>query len=178
MTAREKEMPVFHTINAPKSFHNLNSEGLESLSIKKYRVKKELRAAGATSYGLLKFNARYLPNIIHDLEHIKAVIYGRYTEAPGLLSLTDRMIVATDRRIISLNHKPGYTDIDEFTYDIVDGVEELTAGPFSGVVLNTKINNLNIRFVNKNCADKFTHYIEKRRIEFYHGSTWKGKLKG
>lgn len=146
------------------------SEGLESFEDKTFRCRQELIAAGMTRYGLMKFNTRYLPKIIHDGEHIMGIAYGRYSEGVGFLSWTDRMIVATDRRIISLNHKPGYTDIDEFTYDVVDGVESLTAGIFTGVKLNTKISELNIRFVNPRCAEKLVHYIEKRRVEYYEGT--------
>lgn len=133
---------------------------------KKGLVRIELIKAGMTAYGLRKFNSRYLPSILHDQEHVKAVIYGRYGEGPGLLQWADRMVVATDRRIISLNHKPGYTDEDEFTYDVVDGVDALTAGPFTAVTLNTKVSHFTLRFVNRRCADKFVHYVEKRRAEF------------
>jgi len=146
------------------------SEGKEPLEDKTFRCRQELIIAGMTRYGLLKFNTRFLPSIIHDFEHIMGVVYGRYAEGSGFLSWTDRMLIATDRRIISLNHKPGYTDIDEFTYDVVDGVESLTAGPFSSVKLNTKIAELNIRFTNRQCAEHFVHYIEKRRVEYYEGT--------
>ncbi|PIZ62672.1 hypothetical protein COY17_02185 [Candidatus Saccharibacteria bacterium CG_4_10_14_0_2_um_filter_52_9] len=115
----------------------------------------------------MKFNAHYLPTIIHDNEHIQAVIYGRIAEDPGLLSWVDRMVVATDRRVISLNHKPGYTDNDEFTHDIVDGVDVSRADPFTAVTLNTKISHFTLRFVNNRCVEKFVHYIEKRRLEYY-----------
>lgn len=146
-------------------------DGSESLEDKIKRVKRELAAAGATIYGLAKFNSRYLPKIIHSNENIRAVIYGRYTEGPGLLSLTDRMVVATDRRVISLNHKPGYTDIDEFTFDVIDGIEESRAGPFASVKINTKIAPFSIRFVRIACAEKFVHFIEKRRLEYFDKKT-------
>lgn len=148
---------------------DIDNEGLEPYSEKRKRIKRELIAAGITGWGLRKFNSRYLPRIIHDYEHIMGVIYGRFAEGPGLLSMVDRMVVATDRRIISLNHKPGYTDTDEFTYDIIDGVDEAEAGPFAAVTLNTKISHFTIRFVKKRCAEKFVHYIEKRRLEYFEG---------
>ncbi|MGZ6005411.1 MAG: PH domain-containing protein [Candidatus Saccharimonadales bacterium] len=141
-----------------------NSETYKS---KLKRVRNELKAAGMTSYGLNKFNARYLPKIILDNEHIQSVIYGRYTEGAGFLNFVDRMVVATDERVISINHKPGYTDIDEFTYDIIDGVEESTAGPFAAVTLNTKVSHFTIRFVNKKCAQNFVNFVEGRRVDYY-----------
>lgn len=145
-------------------------EGSETRQEKIQRCKLELKMAGMTKYGFTKFNSRYLPKIIHDDEHIMGVIYGRYPEGPGVLSWTDRMVVATDRRVISLNHKPGYTDVDEFTYDVIDGVESLRAGFYTAVRINTKIDVLFVRMVNPRCAERFVHYIEKRRIEYYEGT--------
>lgn len=142
-------------------------DGTEPINIKEKRIKQELKNACATYYGLLKFNSRFLPKVIHSNEHIIGVIYGRFAEGPGLLSLTDRMVVATDRRLIALNHKPGYTDLIEFTYDVVDGVEHSQAGPFAAVKINTKTGPYNLRFVRKACAEKFVHYLEKRRIEYF-----------
>lgn len=146
---------------------NPNSEGLETLSQKRLRLRKEMIEVGVNTRGLSKFDSHFLPTIIHDLEHVEGVIYGRFHEGPGFLDWVDRMVVATDRRVISLNHKPGYTDIDEFTYDIIDGVEVTTAGPFSAVALNTKVKHFTIRFVRKKCAEIFAHYIEKRRLEYF-----------
>lgn len=154
-------------------FDPAGDQDSEKHAAKVARIKREFVKAGMTKWGLAKYNTRYLPRILHPNEHVMAVIYGRFSEAPGFLNWVDRMIVATDRRIISLNHKPGYTDIDEFTYDIVDGVEISTVGPFSAVRLNTKIDSLAIRFVNNNCAEKFVHYIEKRRLEFFQTSVYR-----
>jgi hypothetical protein len=127
------------------------------------RIFAELRAAGMTAYGLRKFNSRYLPNLIHEGESLRAVVYGRYIEAPGPLSWVDRMMVATDDRVILLNHKPGYSDVKEFGYSAIYGVEFSTAGPFSAVTLNTRIHgNISLRFVNENCARNFTHFMRLR----------------
>jgi len=151
----------------PISSTNSGAEAAETYSQKRQRIREELKAAGVTGFGLNKFNSRYLPQVIHDHEHILGVIYGRFGEGPGLLSLTDRMVVATDLRVVSLNRKPGYTYVDEFTYDIIDGVVETRAGPFAAVTLNTKVAHFTIRFVNVRCADIFVHYIEKRRLEHF-----------
>lgn len=139
----------------------------EDEALLRERLKTELMHAGMTSWGMKKFNTKYLHKIIHPNEHVEGVIYGRFSEAPGWLNWVDRMVVATDRRVISLNHKPGYTDIDEFTYDVIDGVEISRAGAFSSVRLHAKTGNVSVRFVNRLCADKFVHYIEQRRLEFF-----------
>lgn len=141
-------------------------EGLEPMDIKKRRIKFELKLAGVTPYGMIKGNTRYLPKLLHDNEHIMAIIYGRYGEASGLLNYVDRMIVATDKRLLSLNHKPGYTDTDEFTYDIIDGIEMTQAGPFVGVRLNTKVDHFTLKFVNAGCAKLFVNYVEQRRLQY------------
>lgn len=149
----------------------IEQDGIEDVSVKRDRIRQELINAGVTWFGMLKFNSRYVHKIIHDNEHIRGAIYGRYSEGPGWLNYVDRMVVATDRRVISLNHKPGYTDIDEFTYDIIDGVEDSVAGFYAAVTLNTKVSHFTIKFVNTRCAEIFVHYIEKRRLEYFEGQT-------
>ncbi len=63
------------------------------------RIKQELKDAGLTSYGLLNSESRYLPQLIHEDEHIGGVVYGKHKN--GLA-----MLVATDRRVIFLDKKP------------------------------------------------------------------------
>lgn len=132
------------------------------------RIKKELKDAGATAYGLAKFSSKYLPNVIHPEEHVKAVVYGRYREDGGLLNFAEGMLVATERRVIFLDHKPGYTKTDEVSYDIVSGVQESSAG-FTAVTLHTKICDYTLRFVNDKCANNFVKYVERRRLEELQG---------
>lgn len=129
------------------------------------RVKKELQAAGASSYGAKKFASHYLPNIIHQNEHIKGVVYGRYKEDGGFFGFSAGMLVATDRRVIFLDHKPGYTSIDEISYDVVVGVKQTTTGLFSTVTLHTRVAEYHIRFANARGVYNFVEYIEKRRLE-------------
>jgi general stress protein 26 len=74
------------------------------------------------------------------------------------------MLVATDRRVIFLDHKPGYTAFDELTYDVISGVK-LTSAGFSAVTLHTRLGDYLIRFVNTRAANNFTHYIETKRLE-------------
>lgn len=125
---------------------------------------EELKNAGVSAYGLRKFNSRHLPKIIGKNEHIKGVIYGRYKEDEGQLSFVDGMIVATNKRIIVLNHKPGFTDFKEVMYDMVGGVQFTTAGPFTTVTLNTRLKDFSLKFVNARCTEIFTKYISERRL--------------
>jgi hypothetical protein len=144
-----------------------HSGDTESPSEKNRRIRQELTKAGMSFYGLSKFNTRYLPSIIKDDEHIHGVVYGRHVEGSGFLNWVDRMMVATDHRIISFNHKPGYTDDDVFTYDVVNGVDATAAGPFRAVTLDTRTGKVTIRFVNKRCAEKFIKYVAERRMTFF-----------
>lgn len=129
------------------------------------RIKQELREVGITSFGMLRFSCRHLPEIIHEEEHIKAAVYGRYREGGGLLNFSEGMLVATSHRIIFLDHKPGYTTLDELGYDLVVGIRHSTAGPFSAVTVHTRIGDFTIRFGRRAQAERFVHYVETRRLE-------------
>lgn len=125
----------------------------------KRRVRDELINAGVSRYGLLKLESRYLPRIIHPNEHIEAVAYGI---TPKNFSA---MLVATDRRIIYLDKKPGYTISDEIRYEMVAGVGYNVFRNRAAVVLHTRLGDYPLRFVSVKAAEKFVHYIEIRRVE-------------
>ena len=158
---------ISHSGNAAATGKDRSGKTGETFLKRKQRLRQELTKAGMTSYGLSKFNTRYLPSIIKEGEHIHGVVYGRYIEGPGFLSWVDRMMVATDHRIIAFNHKPGYTDDDEFTYDVVNGVDSSIAGPFTAITLDTRTGPVKLRFVNRRCAEIFIQYVERRRVEFF-----------
>lgn len=127
------------------------------------RVYQELRAVGVTSFGLKKFSVKYLPKIIHDKEHVKGAVYGRYNDKAGM-PLNEGLLVATDLRIIFLDHKPGFTKTDEITYEVVSGVSKITA-IFSSVTLRTRLGDFTVRFAKSKAADIFVRYVEERRLE-------------
>lgn len=120
------------------------------------RIKDELKSAGMTSYGFLKLSTGYLPNLIHENEHIGGVVYGRVSE-----SFEPVMLVATDRRVLYVDCKPFYRDWDEITYSVVAGVKTTLAGPFAYVTLHTRVKDYQVKYVNITCAKKFVQYIEK-----------------
>lgn len=124
----------------------------------KKRVIEELKKAGVTRYGLSHAESKYLPQIIHNDEHIGGVVYGRY-------AMDFVMLVATDKRIIYLMKKPFFSKIDELTYDVVSGVKNSNAVLFSTVTLHTRIQDYVIKFVNPGCASKFVKFIEERRVK-------------
>lgn len=97
------------------------------------RVRQELKAVGVTRHGLAKPESKELPRVLHDDEHIGGVIYGQ------IGSGNSAMLVATDRRVIYLDHRALFMTTDEMTYDVVSGVRSTTAGPFTAIILHTRI---------------------------------------
>jgi len=129
------------------------------------RIRNELKKAGISPFAMLRFTARYLPKIIHDDEHIEAAVFGRHKETEGLFGYVEGILVATDRRIIYLDHKPGFTTMDEISYDVVSAVSESEAGARSSLTLFTKMGNYILSFARPVSVRKFADYIEKRRID-------------
>lgn len=126
--------------------------------VKAKRVKRELLDAGVTIYGLIKAESRYLPIILHDHEHIEAVIYGQHNASSA-------MMIATDERIIYLDKKPMVEMFDEVSYEVISGIEFDIHVLFATIVLHTPVRNYDFRFVNLRCAEKFARHIEKHRLE-------------
>ncbi|MCA9342681.1 pyridoxamine 5'-phosphate oxidase family protein [Candidatus Saccharibacteria bacterium] len=122
------------------------------------RIRKELINAGMTNYGLLKFETKHLPSLVHDNEHIGGVVY-------GLNDNGSAMIVATDLRVIYLDHKFLYHKNDELSYDIIGGVSINQQGGHSAVILHTRAGDFKLRYVNTKAAKRFVKFIEKRQIE-------------
>ena len=122
------------------------------------RVKKELKQLGVSSYGLWRAEGRYLPQLVHQEEHVKGVVYGH--DDSGRV-----MLAATDRRIIFLAKKPFFVNEDEITYDVVSGVSYSHTGIGGSITLHTRVKDYKIRIFNKRCAEQFVRYIEWRCIE-------------
>lgn len=128
----------------------------------KDRIKEELHRAGVTTLGRYRFSGMYLPEVIHEDEHIEAAIFGRHKELQGFFGAVEGMLVATDKRVIFIDHRPGYTTMDEFTYDVISGVNITKAIYNASVTLYTKVSNYRLSYVGKESAKKFANYIEER----------------
>lgn len=131
---------------------------------KKARIEAELEAAGVVHRRAHPFTANYLPRVIHDDEHIHAAVFGRRKESEGFFGFTEGMLVATDQKVIFLDHRPGYTTMDEVSYNNVSGVNLSTTIIYASVTLFTKITNYKISFANLSAAQHFTDYIEDMTI--------------
>lgn len=121
------------------------------------RVKKELTDAGMNKYGFLKGETRHLPSIIQDDEHIGGVVYGRGQGASG-------MLVATNKRILFLDHKLFFKKTEEISYDAVSGISYNKQGEYSTVILHTKFGDFTLRFVNVKIGTHFVNFIENIRV--------------
>lgn len=131
---------------------------IEMPNQKARRLRREMLDAGASLYGLLKAEGRYLPRILHDGEHIEAVIYGQHQSSSA-------MLLATSERILYLDKKPMVVMSDEVSYEVISGIEFDVHTLFCTVVLHTPVRNYDFRFVNLRCGEKFARYIESQRLE-------------
>ncbi len=123
------------------------------------RVKKELLDAGLTRHGILRAEARYLPSVIHQNEHVMAAVYGRSKNGSA-------MLVATDRRVLYVDKKPMFTTCDEISYEVVAGVgQSQKNGLVAGITLFTRMGNYTINYATIKSAQKFKEYIESSRLE-------------
>lgn len=122
------------------------------------RIRQELIAVNMNNYGLLKAETRHLPEIIHEDEHIGGAIYGRAESAGG-------MLVATDRRLLYLDHRILFKKTDEIAYDVVSGVSSNRQGSFASITVHTRLGDFTLRYVNISSANHFVHYIENMQIE-------------
>ncbi|MBI5357313.1 pyridoxamine 5'-phosphate oxidase family protein [Candidatus Saccharibacteria bacterium] len=139
---------------------------MSNLSKHEQRVRDELIDAGFTKSALKKFTAKYLPQVINKDEHIGGAVYGRYSEtSKGPLNWVEGMLVATDKKVMFINHKPGYTNVDELTYFIVAGVKYVSAWPFAAVTLHTRMGDFTLKFASLVCAKRFVKYVESYSVE-------------
>lgn len=128
------------------------------------QLKQELRFAGVTRYGMMKFAVRYLPKIIHEDEHIMGVVYGRYQDRQSKNKWNEGMLVATEARILFVDHKPGFTNVEDISYAVVSAVN-LSTALFSAVTLHTKLGDFELRFANAKCSKNFVQYVENRQLQ-------------
>lgn len=131
------------------------------------RVREELRNAGVSAWGLLKFAINHLPKIIGRDEHINGVVYGRYTfgNEKAKTEWEEGTMVATDKRVIFLDKKPGYIFKEDIGYDAITDIDVSRAPIFSAVTLFSKVGNFSLRYARNRYVDKFVEYVERRRLQ-------------
>ncbi len=132
---------------------------LSAMRIHRARILAELREAYLSRYARRSSEAKYLPYIIHDNEHIKAAVFG-YQEA-GFV-----MLVATDKRVIFLDKKPLFINQDEVTFDVVSGVKLNETVMGATLKLHTRVKDYKLFTMKEASAEHFMQYIETHCLEF------------
>lgn len=132
---------------------------------KEKRIKTELQEVGMSWWGTRNLASSYLTTIIHHDEHIKAAVFGRQKEIEGLFGFVEGMLVATDRRVLYIDKRPGYVSMDEVSYDKVSGTHISKAGYYASITLFTKIANYTLSFAKPANTKRFADYIEERIID-------------
>ena len=138
------------------------------------RVTEELKKAGISPLALYRLTSAHVPRIVHEDERIEAAVYGRKKESEGIFGIIEGMLIATDRRIIFIDYRPGFTTMDDISYDVVAGVNLSTALFTASVTLYTRIANYHLSHVSLKSAQRFTDFIENR-IEVFEEQKVKSK---
>lgn len=117
---------------------------------------------------MLRFSSSYAHNVIQKDEQVCAAVYGhREVEPGGVFGYEEGLMIATDRRIIYLVHRPGFTKTDEMGYEMVRGVRLLQAGIFCSVQLHTlhsRIGTYKLTFARRGPAKRFVDFVQKHSI--------------
>ncbi len=129
---------------------------------KSERIVAELEGAGIYHHARHPFMNNYLPRFIHDDEHIMGAVFSRRKESEGFFGFVEGLLVATNERVLFLDHRAGYTTMDEVSYDVITGVHLSTTLLYSSVTLLTKVTNYKLSFANHTSARKFVDYIQSR----------------
>lgn len=122
-------------------------------------LQSTLKRLGANLYDRHLPETRSLADLLMDNEVMEGIIYGNY-------SLTNNpakgrgALVATNRRILFIDHKPLFQRTTEVTYDVVSGVARSSTGLFGMVTLSTRLGDITVSTRNQRSATTFVHAIE------------------
>ena len=149
-TAQVKEMYPTHVTNGILKIHS-------------DQLRERLRDLGADSYDLILPETKTLPLVIQPEEELEGIVYGRYVldETSGKHSVGRGMLVATDKRVLLIDHKPMFIKSSEIVYGVVSAIAYSKAGLAGTITLHTRLGNVNLRTFNQRCADGFMKAVEK-----------------
>ncbi len=119
------------------------------------RINRELKAVGVGVYGRWLHPARQLGSILREDEHIEAAVFGLSAQGAA-------MLVGTDKRVIFVEGNMLYNAMDDFGYNVVEGVNSQSTVLYESVTLHTKMHTYTLTYVASRSAQRFVTYIEDR----------------
>lgn len=147
------------TTNRTISGQQLNKLRQDFLHVYAEDIKQRLRELGAVRYDLVLPETKYLQAVIKPDETILGVVFGRYVRSTS--STVGRgVLVATDQRLLLIDRKPLFTNVDEFAYDAVGGVKYAHAVLAGTVTVHVVGGDIKLRTFNDKCARIFTGAVE------------------
>ena len=136
--------------------------------LRKAEVLTSLRLLGADEYDLLLPETHCLPRILKSGETIFGALYGRYHK--GAKKLISRgLLVITDLRIILIDKKPLFEQIDDITFDVVSGIDYGQVGPIATVALHTRLGDVVMRTFNRQCGRQFVQAVQDMLYHYRQG---------
>ena len=131
------------------------------LKVHMEQIRRQLRQLGAVQYDLWLPETSILPLVIHTDERIEGIVYGKYRHATVGVPIIGRgALVATDRRVLLIDHKPLFMKCNEISYQVINGVSYSRAGFAGTVILHTHLGDVSVRTFNQQCAYNFVEAIE------------------
>ena len=117
------------------------------------QIMNELRTCGFTTWGLIYAECRVLPSLLHEDEHIDAAMHGRGADGRALFVATDQRLLYIDKKLLFLN-------IEEISYDMVIG-ESYHQGALSAtLIIHTRTGDYTLHTRNIHCAETLRDVLE------------------
>lgn len=123
------------------------------------RVIEELSDIGFGFWQLRRAESKYIASIIEKDEHILSAIYGHVPSGGKAV------LVATDTRVIYLDHVPLFETLDEFPYESIIGITYSVNVFMSAITLHTALGDRTLEHVKHRTSESFVNYIEKKCTE-------------
>lgn len=123
------------------------------------RIIEELSDIGFGFWQLRRAESKYIASIIGKDEHILSAIYGHVP------SNGKAVLVATDLRVIYLDHVPIFEKLDEFPYDSITGITYSINVFMSKIILHTTLGDRTLEHVKHRTSESFVNYIEAKCTE-------------
>ncbi len=143
----------FEDLSAPQTHHFKSNKPVPKELLK--HVKGELRQRGAVAYNMWLPETHYLPHLLHKDEHIMGSVYGRYSNGRGAL-------IATNQRVLFLDKKPLFMNVDELTFMIIGGVTFTRTVIMGYVTVHSRLGDYKLRTFNLKNAANFVDFIEAK----------------